>query len=76
MSDIPDEMVEADRLVREAVLKISEHVDGVQIFVSREKESHDGTWRLSMGSGNWYARYGQVKQWVLAEEGPDVDNVE
>lgn len=66
---VPDEMVEADRLVNEAVQKISEYVDAVTIFVSKKREDgQSGTWRLVMGSGNWYARYGQIKQWVLVEE--------
>lgn len=69
-SDVPDEMKEADRLVREAVERISEHVDAVTIFVTKKREDgRDGTWRLTFGSGNWYTRYGQIKQWVLSEDG-------
>ena len=24
---------------------------------------------MAFGDGNWYTRYGQIKQWVLAEDG-------
>lgn len=69
MSDIPEEMQEADRLVTDALNKLAEHVDAVTIFVSKRRtDGMDGTWKLSNGRGNFYARYGHVKEWVLAEE--------
>lgn len=67
--EVPDEMRECDRLVREAVMKISEHVDAVTILVSKKREDGEaGTWRLVVGSGNYYARYGQIKEWVIVED--------
>lgn len=65
MSDVPPEMVEADRLIREFVAKISEHVDCVTIFINKRREDgKSGTWNLVLGAGNWYARYGHVLDWV------------
>lgn len=66
--EIPPEMTEANRLVREAALKISEHVDSVRIFVTKKCENgRNGTWRMSWGEGNWFAQYGQVSQWIDSE---------
>lgn len=68
--EVPDEMSEADRLIQEAVDKISEHVDSVQIFASKKREDgFQGTWKVVNGRGNYYARYGQIKQWIISEEG-------
>lgn len=65
----PPEMAEADRIAQESVARLSEHCDAVTIFISRRREfGRDGTLRAVFGAGNWYARYGQVKQWIIAEE--------
>ena len=62
-------MQEADRLVTEFVNRISEHVDSVTVFVNKKREDgHDGTWHMHMGRGNWYARYGQIVQFIEAEK--------
>lgn len=67
--DVPEEMKEADRLVREAVSRISEHADAVTVFVTKRMENgKDGTWRMAFGAGNWYTRYGQIKHWCIQEE--------
>lgn len=67
---VPDEMAEADRLIKEAVQKISGHVDAVRIFATKKREGgQDGTWRLSVGYGNWYAQYGQIRDWINLTEG-------
>ncbi len=67
--EMPEDMKEADRIAGLAVDQLGEHVDAVTIFVSKRREDgKQGTWRGVFGCGNWYARYGQVRQWVLAEE--------
>jgi hypothetical protein len=67
--DIPEEMREADRLVTEALGKLAEHVDAVTILISKRREDGcDGTWRMVNGSGNFYARFGHAKEWVLGCE--------
>jgi hypothetical protein len=49
---------------------LREHFDSVQIFASRwnpdGKESD--TFSYSMGQGNYNARYGQVRGWILKQE--------
>jgi hypothetical protein len=39
------------------------HFDSVQIFVTRQ-EPCKNTLAFSIGSGNWYARFGQVQEWL------------
>jgi len=59
---------EAERLekIRDELL---EHYDSVQLFVTRYNGGDDGgTDRISIGGGNWFARYGQVRSWLLREE--------
>lgn len=53
-------------LLRKAVDGLGEHFDTVQVFVTRhEAGTADGTKHISMGSGNWFARFGQIKVWVI-----------
>jgi len=49
--------------LKEFVAKIGEHFDTVQIFAARQED--DGTVNVNWGSGNWSARYGQVRQWAF-----------
>lgn len=62
---------EADRaMVNKHVQALMEHFDTVQIFVTRHMPSElDATRMLSMGAGNWFARSGQVREWVIERDG-------
>lgn len=65
MNTEPDDM----KLLDNALKLISEHFDTVQIFATRhEPEVHTGTVNSYKGVGNWYARYGQIKEWVAKVE--------
>jgi hypothetical protein len=55
-------------LVQHHVDKLMEHFDTVQVFVSKHNPVENRTEFLSKGAGNNYARYGQVKQWVIEDE--------
>lgn len=61
----PDEK-EIDRHIRE----LGEHFETVQIFCTRTQDGSEGggTHHISKGSGNWHARYGQVKMWCIRSE--------
>lgn len=54
--------------VKRHVTMLSEHFDTVQIFVSRYDDSEGETAVIHNGKGNYYARYGHVKQWLKVEE--------
>lgn len=43
--------------------------DTVQIFATKvEKEEDHCTAQYAYGNGNWFARYGHVNSWIIAEE--------
>lgn len=55
-------------LLKKAGNELSEHFDSVIIFVTRHDANDGGTFRGIETRGNWFARYGQVKEWVIREE--------
>lgn len=56
-------------LLKQTSLKLGEQFDTIHIFATRHEsgEKH-GTLRFSEGVGNWYARYGQIRDWLVREE--------
>lgn len=44
------------------------HFDSVQIFVTRQDDTIKQTVTANAGSGNWYARYGNVKAWIVGQD--------
>lgn len=53
-------------LIARHARELGEYFDSVQILVSRhEPEIEDGTINASYGVGNWYSRYGQVRDWLI-----------
>jgi hypothetical protein len=50
---------------------LMEHFDNIQIFVNRHDPKGDdegGTLNIQWGLGNWFARYGQIREWLVIEE--------
>lgn len=60
-SSLKDDIV---RRVKDAAILLSEHVDTVQIFVTFHAESGEETSCYEYGQGNFYARQGQVDEWL------------
>jgi hypothetical protein len=57
---------EMERIVKRAVSQLGEHFDSVQIFVtSQEGRLTKAYWH---GAGNWYARLGQVGEWLVMQD--------
>lgn len=55
--------------IQAALDLLSEHFDTVMVFATRhEPTTQDGTISAHRGVGNWFARYGQIKMWLLKEE--------
>lgn len=63
----PQESPERDLVMRH-VNELSEHFDNVHIFVSTHHGDKDRTRVINQGSGSWFARYGQIREWVIYEE--------
>jgi hypothetical protein len=56
---------EALGLLKKHAAQLAEHFDTVQIFVTHQEG--EITTSAIEGAGNWFARYGQVRQWVEYE---------
>lgn len=55
--------------VQKALDLLGEHFDTVQIFCTRHEGGEcDGTVAINKGVGNWFARRGQVREWMLGED--------
>lgn len=55
--------------VKGAAESLGEHFDSVQIFVTRHEPSiEDGTINIAWSAGNWFTRYGQVREWLIKAE--------
>lgn len=57
---------EDEAIVRHHVQQLVEHFDTVQIMVSRHMPAEkDGTVAVTQGAGNWYARRGQARDFLM-----------
>lgn len=55
--------------VKKAAEALGEHFETVQIFVTKhEPEIEDGTVNIAWSTGNFFARYGQVREWLIKVE--------
>lgn len=64
MNEEPDK-----QRVQAALDSLSEHFDAVQIFATRYEMGGEGmTVNVQMGSGNWFARYGHVGEWMIKQD--------
>jgi hypothetical protein len=55
--------------VQDALNTLSEHFDSVHIFATRhEPEIEDGTVSVNRGVGNWFARFGQISEWMVKQD--------
>ena len=59
------------KMLRDEVAKLAEHFDTVQVFVSKYESGF--THSFSVGEGNFNARQGQVKNWVIRQEQAEKD---
>lgn len=48
--------------------KLGEHFDTVHIFVTRHEGDRDQTRMVNRGSGTWFSRFGQIREWLIYEE--------
>lgn len=54
--------------VHEKAEELGAKFDSVQIFVSRQDPTTDTTISVNAGTGNWHARRGQVREWLLKQD--------
>jgi len=63
-----NEREELVKMVEKHVNALSEHFECVHIFVSRNEGENDLTRTINRGAGNWFARYGQIREWLIYED--------
>lgn len=66
---------ESRKYIQALMLKLSEHFDNCQIFLSKNPKEHatedteaGDTTSFTDGFGNWFARVGQVHQWSIRQD--------
>lgn len=59
--------VDLSRL-RAACAVLAEHFDTVHVFATRHRTDEEGSVACQHGVGSWYARFGQVHEWMVKEE--------
>lgn len=56
-------------MLRRATESLEEHFDTIHIFATRhEQGSLSGTVNANYGSGNWFARRGQIRDWAIKQD--------
>ena len=55
-------------MVKKYTMLLMEHFDSVQIFCTRFNSAEQNTTKLCLGDGNFYARFGQVSEWIEQEK--------
>lgn len=62
-------MTDAERdleMVKKATESLGEHFDSVLILTTRyDPAAADGTVNINYGCGNWFARYGQCREYLI-----------
>lgn len=61
-------MTNDHNVVAKALDNLGEHFDTVQIFCTRNGIEDQSLVNVTAGIGSWYARYGQVKDFILRAE--------
>ena len=60
------------KILENHVAQLAEHFDTVQIFVTRYIGESKETVNAHYGTGNYFARVGQVSQWLGMQELQDL----
>jgi hypothetical protein len=55
-------------LVQQHAHQLAEHVDTVQIFVTKHLEGGKDTRSYEYGVGNFHARFGYVSEWLTVQQ--------
>lgn len=71
VEDDSDDEIEVQKqrdlsVLEKHVAMLEEHFDTVQIICTRQHDK--GTFQSDLGGGNWYARYGSTREWVMRQE--------
>lgn len=73
MDTPPDKDPEIE-LLEKHIAQLMEHFETVQIFVTRH-DAGQGTFNINLGDGNFFARLGQVQEWITKSNELSKENV-
>lgn len=54
-------------ILKDSAARLSEHFENVQIFASNFEQGGEFTSTYQTGTGNWCARHGQVREWMVIQ---------
>lgn len=63
-----DQQEQTKKLVDKFASEMAEHFDSVQVFVTLHEGGEENTSSYETGRGNFYARLGQIKEWVEIQD--------
>lgn len=55
------------KILEKHIAQLGEHFDTVQIFVTKYVKNKE-TFNIYNGTGNYFARYGQIEQWINRQQ--------
>jgi phosphoserine phosphatase len=55
-------------VVGRMVKRLRQHCDAVQVLAVKYDADEDQTYTVSDGAGNWQARYGAMREWLVRTE--------
>ncbi len=62
------EKKQMEEMIQRKACELAEHFDSVQIFVTRHRGGEEMTASYEFGKGNFYARYGQIAEWLSIQD--------
>lgn len=65
ISKMNDEILER---IKAICTELYPNLDSIQIFITKHESNEYGTTSLNWGLGNFYARYGQITQWLKTQD--------
>jgi len=58
-----------DAKIKQLIKDLEDHVDSIRVFVTKTSDSNaDTTSCYTLGKGNFYTQYGQIKEWITFNE--------
>jgi hypothetical protein len=59
---------ELETIVEQHISELMKHFDAIQVFVTLHDNGSGETESFDAGDGNWLARFGQVREWIISKE--------
>lgn len=60
--------LEAEKFLDQHVDQLLEHFDSIRIFATVKEDGGECTIGVNRGGGNFYAQFGQAREWVLVQD--------